>query len=183
MSCFRLLLAICFIGFFLPAAASTNEKILNVYAWSGVIPDAIIQQFEKETGIKVNFSTYDSNEIMYAKLRANKDAGYDIIEPSSYYIDRMRRQNMLEKLDKSALPNFKNLSPDFVNPVYDPHNNYSIPFIWGVTGIFVNKAYHDPANIKKWADLWDKKYADQLLLLDDSREVFSMALNVLGRLH
>ncbi len=158
------------------------EKILNVYTWSGVIPEFAIQQFEKETGIKVNFSTYDSNEIMYAKLKASKTPAYDIIEPSSYYIDRMRRQDMLEKLDKSKLPLFKNLESSFLNKAYDPHNNYSVPFIWGITGIFVNNYYFPSAanSISKWSDLWDEKYQNQLMLLDDSREVFSMALLALG---
>lgn len=159
---------------------AANDKIVNVYAWSGVIPDSAIQQFEKETGIKVNFSTYDSNEIMYAKLKASKNPGYDIVEPSSYYIDRMRRQGMLEKLDKSKLSHFRNLNPDFLNAPYDPKNNFSLPFVWGVTGIFVNKNYINPKTITRWSDLWDKKYADQLMMLDDTREVFSMALRVLG---
>lgn len=157
-----------------------TENAVNVYTWSGVIPDAAIRQFEKETGIKVNFSTYDSNEVMYAKLKADKNPSYDVIEPSSYYIDRMRRQNMLEKFDKTKLSNFKNLNPTFLNQSYDPKSEYSIPFIWGITGIFVNKDYHNPANIKRWADLWDKKYTDQIMLLDDSREVFSIALRTLG---
>ncbi len=157
-----------------------DDNILNIYAWSGVIPDFIIQRFEKETGIKVNFSTYDSNEAMYAKLRAAKNAGYDLIEPSTYYIDRMRRQGMLEKLDKSKLPNFKNLNPEFLNQSYDPQSDYSIPFIWGVTGIFVNTTYVKKDSIHKWIDLWDKKYEDQLMFLNDSREVFSVALRVLG---
>lgn len=161
-------------------ALFAEEKILNVYTWSGVIPESVIQQFEKETGIKVNFSTYDSNEVMYAKLNASKEAGYDVIEPSSYYVDRMRRQNMLEKLDKTKLTNFKNLNPDFLNQPYDPHTTFSIPFIWGVTGIFVNKDYFNPGSIKKWSDLWDKKFQDQLMLLDDSREVFSVALMLSG---
>lgn len=159
---------------------AAEEKIVNVYTWSGVIPDAIIQQFEKETGIKVNFSTFDSNEIMYAKLKASKNAGYDVIEPSSYFIDRMRRQGMLEKLDKSKLSLFKNLNPSFLDAAYDPHNDYSIPFIWGITGIFVNSHYISPTSITRWSDLWDKKYHDQLMMLDDMREVFSMALRVLG---
>jgi spermidine/putrescine transport system substrate-binding protein len=156
------------------------ENTVNVYTWSGVIPDSAIRQFEAETGIKVNFSTYDSNEVMFAKLKADKNPAYDVVEPSSYYIDRMRRQNMLEKLDKTKLPYFKNLNPDFLNQSYDPKSEYSIPFIWGITGIFVNKDYRDANSIKRWSDLWNSKYADQLMLLDDSREVFSMALRTLG---
>ncbi len=162
------------------ALFAAEEKIVNVYAWSAEVPDAVIQQFEKETGIKVNFSTYDSNEVMYAKLKASKQSGYDVVEPSSYYVDRMRRQNMLEKLDKTKLPNFKNLNPDFLNAKYDPQNNFSIPFIWGVTGIFINNNYIQPNSVTRWSDLWNPKYSDQLMMLDDTREVFSMALRVLG---
>lgn len=160
--------------------AVAAENVVNVYTWSGVIPDFAIQQFEKETGIKVNFSTYDSNEVMYAKLKADKNPAYDVVEPSSYYIDRMRRQDMLEALDKSKLPYFSNLNSNFLNQPYDPKSGYSIPFIWGVTGIFLNKDYRSPNSIKRWSDLWDKKYGDQIMLLDDSREVFSMAMCVLG---
>ncbi len=172
--------AILVLGIFFAPLTFGDENIVNVYTWSGVIPAATIQQFEKETGIKVNFSTYDSNEVMYAKLRASNNAGYDVIEPSSYYIDRMRRQNMLEKLDKTKLSNFKNINPEFLNQTYDPQSNYSIPFIWGITGIFLNKDYITPNGISRWSDLWNKKYLNQLMLLDDSREVFSMALRVLG---
>jgi len=167
-----------FLLFITPRAFA--EKILNVYTWSGVIPEFAIRQFEKETGIKVNFSTYDSNEVMYAKLSAGKNPGYDIIEPSSYYIDRMRRQHMLEKLDKSKLPLFKNLNPDLLNKAYDPLSQYSMPFIWGITGIVANKEEIKTSTINRWSDLWDPKYADKVLLLDDSREVFSIALLTLG---
>jgi spermidine/putrescine transport system substrate-binding protein len=164
---------------FLPEAFA-GENVVNVYMWSGIIPEAIIQKFEKDTGIKVNFSTYDSNEVMYAKLRAGKNPGYDIVEPSSYYIERMHHQDMLEKIDKSKLSNFRNLNPEFLNKPYDPSNHYSIPFVWGITGIFINKEYFTPNTINGWSDLWDKKYADKLMLLDDSREVFAIALRVLG---
>jgi len=179
MKFFRCLMALVACGFGAVCSAA-NDQVVNVYAWSGVIPDAIIQQFEKETGIKVNFSTYDSNEIMYAKLKASKNPGYDVIEPSSYYIDRMRRQGMLEKLNKAKLPHFKNLNPEFLNAKYDPKNEYSQPFIWGVTGIFLNKSYFHPGSVTRWADIWDEKYVDRLMMLDDTREVFSMALKTLG---
>lgn len=161
-----------------PAAATDN--VVNVYTWSEEIPAFIIAQFERETGIKVNYSTFDSNEIMYAKLRAIKNPGYDLVEPSSYYIDRMRRQNMLIKLDKSKLPNFKNIDPDFINQAYDPGSEYSVPFIWGVTGMFFNKNYFTNNNLASWNDLFDKKYFNQLMFLDDAREVFSAALLMLG---
>jgi len=165
---------------FSASLACASDNIVNVYVWSDMIPDSVIQQFEKETGIKVNFSTFDSNETMYAKLRVHQDVGYDIVQPSSYFVERMRKQGMLEKIDQTKIPNIKNLDPRFLNPAYDPHNEYSLPFIWGTTGIFVNKNYVDPKSIKKWSDVWDKKYKNQLMLLDDSREVFGIALIVLG---
>jgi len=166
--------------FLLLSQFSHAANILNIYAWSGEIPDTLIRQFEKETKIKVNFSTYENNEILYAKIRAARSAGYDIILPSSYYVDRMLRQNMLAKLDKAKIPNLKHLDPQFVHPAYDPEMTYSVPFIWGTTGIFYNKAYFTHPNITKWDDLWQKRFANTLMLLDDTREVFSIALLSLG---
>ncbi|HLB42510.1 MAG TPA: spermidine/putrescine ABC transporter substrate-binding protein [Gammaproteobacteria bacterium] len=163
-----------------PLSVSAQEKILNLYIWAGEIPDQIIQQFAKETGIKVNFSTYENNEIMYAKLRATKKSDYDLIMPSSYFVDRMRNQNMLEKIDPSKIPNWKNINLEFTHLAYDPENKYSIPFIWGITGIFVNQNYYPPNTINKWTDLWDKRFKNQLVLLDDVREVFSIALLAMG---
>lgn len=160
----------------LPLSAFASDKVLNLYAWTGEIPDTIVRQFEKETGIKVNFATYENNEIMYAKLRASKNAGYDVVMPSSYFVDRMRKQNMLAPLDKSKIPNWQHLNPQFLNPVYDPGARYAVPYIWGATGIFVNKKYYDPNSITSWNDLWDKRFYNSLLALDDTREMFSMAL-------
>src|SRR3990167_679155 len=105
--------------FCMTSVANANEQVVNVYAWAGIFPDTVLRQFEKETGIKVNFSTYDNNEILYAKLRASPRQLYDVIEPSSYYIDRMRHQNMLEPLDKTQLSHWKNLNPEFLHSAYD----------------------------------------------------------------
>ncbi|HSW69073.1 MAG TPA: spermidine/putrescine ABC transporter substrate-binding protein [Gammaproteobacteria bacterium] len=168
-----------FISLISSSFAST-ANIVNVYTWSQEIPDSVIAQFEKETGIKVNYSSYDTNEIMYSKLRAVKNPGYDVIEPSSYYIDRMRHQGMLEKLDKTKLSEYKNLDPFFLNLPYDPESNYSVPFIWGTTGIFTNNHYFRADGVKRWSDLFDKKYSNQLMVLDDPREAFSMAFLMLG---
>lgn len=159
---------------------ANNDKVVNVYIWSNEVPDSVIHKFEEETGITVNYSNYDSNETLYAKLKANPHAGYDVIEPSSYYVQRMSREGMLQKLDKSKLPNYKNLDPLFLNRPFDPTSSYSIPFLWGVTGIFVNKTFFQPDQITKWSDFWDPKYKNQLLMLNDVREVFSMAFLSLG---
>lgn len=163
-----------------PLTVYAQEKVLNIYAWTGEIPDFVVRAFEKETGIKVNISTYDNNEIMYAKLRTTRNPGYDLIMPSSYFVDRMRRQGMLEKIDPSKLENLKNLDTQFSNPSYDPHMQHSIPYIWGITGIFVNNKYYAPASIQKWSDLWSARFTNQLMVLDDNRELFSIALLSLG---
>jgi spermidine/putrescine transport system substrate-binding protein len=171
-----LLIILCLIS----TSIYAKQRIVNVYAWTSEIPESIVRQFEKETGIEVNFSTYENNEVMYAKLNAAKNIGYDVIMPSSYFVDRMQHQNILEKLDKTQIPNWKNLNPQFLHPAYDPNTDYSVPFIWGITGIFYNSEYFSGKSISKWSDLWDNRFHNQLMLLDDMREVFSMSLLSLG---
>jgi len=176
----KILIALLLVFFFSLTTASAEENIVNVYTWAEEIPAETIAQFEKETGIKVNYSTYDSNEIMYTKLRTNNDIGYDIIEPSNYYIERMIHLGMLEKLDKSKLSNYKNIDPFFANQPYDPHGDYSIPFVWGTTGLFYNQELFSAHDVTSWTDLLNKKFINQLLMQDDSREVFTAALLMLG---
>jgi spermidine/putrescine transport system substrate-binding protein len=177
-SLYRFVVAL--IAFFSTSLLFAADNVVNVYTWSEEIPHFVIAQFEKETGIKVNYSTFDSNEVMYAKLRAIHHSGYDVIEPSSYFVDRMRRQGMLQKLDREQLPNFKYLDPLFLNHAYDPQSEYSAPFIWGITGIFLNKDYFSQNDALEWNNLLNKKFVNQLMFLDDSREVFSIALRMLG---
>ncbi len=157
-----------------------NDKILNVYNWSNYMPNDVLAQFEKETGIHVNYSTYSGNDMLYAKLKADPNAGYDVIVPSSYYVARMQKQGMLQKLDKSQLPNIKYLNQSLMGKPFDPKNDYSMPYFWGSTGIVVNKLYFDPSKITRWSDLWKPEFYNQLLLTNDPHDVFSMALVVLG---
>lgn len=154
------------------------KQTVNVYAWGGEIPAKVIRDFENTTNIHVNFSTYDSNETLYAKLKAGGLGTYDVILPSAYYVERMRKQKMLLRLDHKKLPNYNNLMPDFTQQAYDLKNVYSIPIIWGITGLFYPE--HSQPIPKRWADLWQPKWHHQLVLLDDAREVFSMALLSLG---
>ncbi|MBN2689791.1 MAG: spermidine/putrescine ABC transporter substrate-binding protein [Gammaproteobacteria bacterium] len=161
-------------------SASAHNKTLNIYIWSDYVPDKVINQFEQTTGITVNVSNFDSNETMYAKLKTAPNAGYDLILPSSYYVARMRKEDMLHFIDKDQLPNFKYLNPLLLNKSFDPDNNFSIPYLWGSTGIVVNKKYHQIKNIKNWSDLWQTKYKNQLLMLNDMRETFGISLITLG---
>lgn len=154
--------------------ANTN-KVVNVYAWGGEIPKQVIQQFERDTGIRVNFSTYDSNETMYTKLHSSKQSIYDVVLPSAYFVERMQKRGMLSKLNHNKLPNLKNLDPRFTQNEYDNGNHYAAPLIWGATGIFYNQTWVKQVP-NSWQALWDPIWRGQLMLLDDSREVFSMAL-------
>lgn len=172
-------LLIVLIGLFSISQAYAKKNVLNVYSWSSEIPSFIIQQFEDETGIKVNYSSFDNNEIMFAKLRANAK-GYDVVEPSSYFIGRMRTRGMLEKLDKTRLSNFKFLDPFFLNQPYDPKSEYSVPLVWGITGIFVNEDAFNKQSVSTWSDLLNKKYLDQIMLMNDARTVFATGLRMLG---
>jgi spermidine/putrescine transport system substrate-binding protein len=157
-----------------------ETQIANLYIWANYIPQSVIQQFEHETGINVHVSNFDSNETMFSKLKADPHIGYDVVVPSSYYVDRMRQQGMLQTLNKTQIPNFKYSKPDLLNKPYDPGNLYSIPYVWGTTGILVNKHYWDPKTIQNWSDLWQPRFKNQLLMLDDPREVFAIALIKLG---
>jgi len=160
--------------------SAAEPQTLVVYNWAEYLPKKVLQQFTQETGIKVRYSTYDSNEAMYAKVKTVKGAGYDLLVPSTYYVDRMRREGLLQKLDKARLSHFGNLNPRLLNQSYDPNNDYSIPYLWGTTGIAYNADKMPPGQLTSWAELWNPAYKNKLLLLNDMREVFSMGLKVLG---
>lgn len=162
------------------SSAVAASKTLVIYNWAEYLPQAVLDQFSKETGIKVKYSTYDNNEAMYAKVKTVKGEGYDVLVPSTYYLDRLRREGLLQKLDKSRLHNFGNLEPRLLGKPFDPNNDYSIPYLWGTTGIMVNTKDAPVKTVTRWADLWDARFKNKLLLLDDVREVFAMGLRTLG---
>ncbi|MBU5617470.1 extracellular solute-binding protein [Psychrobacter sp. TAE2020] len=162
-------------------AAATSDVTLNLYNWSEYMPQEILDGFKKETGISVNYTTFDSNEAMYAKLKLLDDSSqYDLAIPSTYYVEKMAKEGLLQELDKSKLSNFKNLDTSFTNTKVDPDNKYSIPYMWGSTGIAINGDKFDPATVNSWNDLWRPEYKNQVMLMNDMREVFGMALLTLG---
>lgn len=173
----------CFIFFYFLFVSMTfaqDEKIVNVYNWSGYIPSSVLVKFEQETGIRVNYSTFDSNEMLYDKLKSNKNIGYDVVVPSSYIVQRMIQEGMLQKLDYSKLQNVKNLNADLLDKTFDPKNQYSLPYLWGTTGIIVNKKVFAENNIQRWSELWQPKFYRQVTMIDDMRDVFGMGLISLG---
>ncbi len=156
------------------------EEKLYVYAWSASIPRSVINKFEKETGIKVFFSTYDSNETMFSKLKLiGKKASYDIVMPSTYFIDRMLRNDLLIKLDLNKIPNAVNIEEEAYNFLSDNDKEYVMPYTAYFTGMLYNEKYVDNG-VDTWSTLFDSKYKNRILILDDIREMFSIPLILLG---
>ncbi|MGX8699826.1 ABC transporter substrate-binding protein [Caproiciproducens sp.] len=166
-----------------PAAPKTGVTI-NVYNWGEYISNGVDdtldvnKEFTRRTGIDVNYTTFDTNESLYSKL-ANGGANYDIVIPSDYMISKLIDEKMIEKLDFSNIPNFQYIDEQFRNPKYDPKNEYSVPYTWGVVGIFYNKKYvKEP--VDSWKILWDKKYEGKILMFDNPRDSFGIAQKILG---
>lgn len=163
------------------AAAFGADKVLYLYNWSEYMPESVLESFEKETGIKVVYTTFDSNEAMYAKLRlVDKKNSYDLVVPSTYYVSKMRKEGLLAPLDKKKLAGFDKLDPKLLNRFFDPGNEYSVPYLWGSTGIALNTDKVKAGSVTRWADLWRPEFKDRLLLTNDMREVFHVGLRVLG---
>jgi len=156
------------------------QQVVNVYNWADYLPPKVIKLFEAQTGIHVNYATFDSNQDLFIKLKADPQAGYDVVFPSSYYIQRMAKAGLLLKLDHSQLSGMQNLNPRLLNRSFDPANEYSLPYDWGSTSIIVNDKYYDPHSIKNWTDLWQKRFRGQLLLTNDERDVFAIGLRTMG---
>lgn len=158
---------------------------INVYNWGEYISDGsddslnVNQAFEELTGIKVVYSTFASNEELYAKLKGG-GVKYDVIIPSDYMIARMIAEDMLEELNLRNIPNFSKIGEKFQYPQYDPQNRYSVPYTWGTVGIIYNKEYVDEEDAKSWDILWDERYLGNILMFSNSRDSFGIALKKLG---
>jgi spermidine/putrescine transport system substrate-binding protein len=157
---------------------------LYVYNWGEYIADGadgsrdVIAWFEELTGIDVEYTTFDTNEGLYSKLQSGS-AYYDIVIPSDYMVSRLAEQGMLEKLDYSNIPNFeKYIDEAFRSPDYDAAQEYSIPYTWGTVGIIYNTKYIDA--VDSWSALWNEDYAGKILMFDNSRDAFAIALKSLG---
>ncbi len=158
---------------------------INVFNWGEYISDSyedgyidVNREFEKLTGIKVNYVTYESNEDMYPKVK-NGGASYDIVIPSDYMIERMINEDMLLKIDTGALPNYKYIAEEYKNMYYDPDNSYSVPFNVGMVGLIYNKTMVDEPPTS-WTSLWDERYAGKILMIDNPRDAFAIPQKILG---
>ncbi len=161
-------------------AASKDKRQLVVYNWSEYIPQGVLDDFTKETGIKVIYSTFESNEAMYAKVKLLRGKSYDVIVPSANIVDLLRRDKLLRELDHSRLPNLVHLDPKLLNQEYDPGNKYSIPYMWGCLGLAYNSAYVPEGSITEWKQLLRPEYKGKIILTDDLRDAFGLALRAGG---
>ncbi|MFR5264218.1 ABC transporter substrate-binding protein [Clostridium sp.] len=155
-----------------------NDNVLYVYNWGDYIDPSLLKKFEAETGIKVKYDVFDTNEIMYQKI-SNGSLNYDLIIPSDYMVEKMIDENLLAELNFNNIPNYKYIDKNFRNLAYDKENKYSVPYMWGTVGIMYNKKMVkepvDSLNI-----LWDEKYKDQVIMVDSPRDAFALALKKLG---
>ena len=163
-----------------------TQVTINVYNWGEFISDGsnellnVNEEFTKKTGIKVNYMTFQSNEALFAKLQSG-GTKYDVIIPSDYMVSKLIEKDMLRKLDFNKLSNFKFIDDEFKNPVYDPKNEYSVPYVWSSVGIIYNKKYVSKCKEDiSWDILFDQKYKGKILMFDNPRDAFSIAQLKLG---
>lgn len=178
--CLSLLLALllCLSCAVLPGCVQDESNVVNVYNWGEYIDESIFDEFEEETGITVNYATFSSNEMLYSSIKSG-GSKYDVIIPSDYMIARMIDEELLLKLDYSQIPNMANMDSQYLNRDYDPRQEYSVPYMWGTTGIIYNTTMVDKAPTS-WMDLFTTEMRGQVLIFDNPRDCIGLALKALG---
>jgi spermidine/putrescine-binding protein len=158
---------------------SSKEATLNFFCWTEYMPQSLLDDFEKETGIHVNMTTYSSNEDMLAKVKSETEGTYDLVVPSDYMVEQMAGQGMLEEIELDKLSNLENIGEAYLNPSYDPGNKYSVPYQGGVAAIAVNTSKVD-MDITGYGDLFDPSLKDSIVVLDDFRAVIGLTERSMG---
>ena len=160
------------------AGRNAGKPVVNVCSWGEYIDESLIEQFEEETGIMVNYQTAESNEALYSLLKSGA-GDYDVVVPSDYMISQLIEEDMLEKLDYGNIPNFKLIDDRFKNLPYDPRNEYTVPYTWGTVGIIYNTTMVDEP-ITSWEIMFSDQYAGNVLMFRNSRDAMATALLYLG---
>lgn len=161
--------------------SSSKENVVYVYNWGEYLDPETLELFEQETGIKVIYDEFETNEIMYPKVEAGSSA-YDVICPSDYMVNKMIENDLLQEINYDHIPNAKaNIGADYYRTArdFDPDNKYCIPYCWGTVGILYNKTMVDEP-VTSWSILWDEKYAGEILMQDSVRDAFMVALMMKG---
>lgn len=159
--------------------SKTGTDTITVYNWGQYIDPDLLKQFEKETGIKVIYETFDSNEAMMGKIEQG-GTSYDVTIPSEYMVEMMKEKNLLLPIDYKKVPNIKHIDPYFMDLPFDPKNKYSIPYFWGTVGIAFNPTLLEGQTFESWDNLWDPSLKQRVILVDSARETVGMGLNALG---
>ncbi len=161
-----------------------QDITLNVYNWGLYISDGsddsvdVLSAFEELTGIRVNYTTFDSNESLYAKIKSG-GASYDVIFPSDYMVGKLVAEDMLAPLNYDNIPNMAAIGEDYLGWDFDPDNTYSVPYMWGTTGLIYNTTMVDEAPTS-WDAMWDVQYAGNVLMFNNSRDAYAIAAKRLG---
>ena len=161
------------------SSGKASSDTVTIYNWGEYIDPDLIAQFEEESGYRVVYETFDSNEAMMTKIEQG-GTSYDIAVPSEYAIEKMKENDLLLPIDHTKVPNLKNIDPYFLDLSFDPKNEFSIPYFWGTVGIVYNPSLLDGQTFESWESLWDPSLKGQILLVDGAREVVGMGLNSLG---
>lgn len=175
-----LLTAAAAVMMFSGCSSSSGAGKVYIYNWGEYIDPDVLTQFTEETGIKVIYDEFETNEVMYPKIKCGAFR-YDCVCPSDYMIQKMIENDLLQPIDFSKVPNYKNIGSEYIeeSKQFDPTNEYSIPYCWGTVGILYNKKLvSDP--VDSWGILWDEKYKDQILMQDSVRDSMMVALKYLG---
>lgn len=160
------------------AAAPKSDVTINVYNWGDYIDEEILDQFKEETGIRISYDTFASNEDMYTKIKLG-GANYDIAIPSDYMVEKMIKEGLLEAIDYSNIPNIENIDERFKGMAYDPDGTYSVPYMWGTLGILYNTKMVD-GPVESWDVMWDENNKDQIFMYDSMRDSLAASFKRLG---
>lgn len=161
------------------SSSRASSDTITVFNWGEYIDPELVDRFEEETGIRVIYETFDSNEAMLTKIQQG-GTRYDVAMPSEYMIEKMKEEDLLLPIDQSKLPNLQNIDPYFLDLPFDPGNQYSIPYFWGTVGIAFNPTLLDGQTFESWDELWSPELKQEVILVDGAREVMGMGLNTLG---
>ncbi len=173
--CTAIIMTVCLSG----CGSSEAKTTIRVYNWGEYIADDVLEQFEEETGIKVEYDTYNDNESLYAKVKKAGDDSYDIIVPSDYMVKKMIDEDLLAPINFDNIPNIVNLDPQFRNLSFDPENKYSVPYLTDMVGILYN-IDETGREITSWNDLFDPAFSRKICMLDSIRDAIGLTLKMLG---
>lgn len=174
------ILAVVFAFVLVLSAVASAEEVVKVYNWYDYMDESVLDDFTAETGIKVEYVCFTTNEDMMVQLQVSPGS-YDLVFPSDYCVERMIAEDMLEKLDPEMIPNDEEYTLDNLRyPDYDPRHEYSVPFMWGTVGILYNTKLVDEEDVKSWSVLWNENYANNILMLKSIRDTMGITLKYLG---